>query len=80
MPSDSSEEQTLQWDLPEIGTKVVHHRTFGEPDVGEVVPTRLWAHKGELTPDSFVVEFEERTSRYTLDEATTTGKVVHIDQ
>lgn len=66
-------------DLPEIGTKVVHHRTFGAPHIGEVIPTRLWVHKGELTPDSFVVEFDDRTSRFTLDEASATGKTVHIE-
>lgn len=66
-------------ELPSVGTKVVHHQPFGEPLTGEVVPTETWDHSEELTPDSFVVEFDERTSRYTVDEATTTGKVVHID-
>lgn len=65
-------------DLPDVGTRVVHHRQFGEPLVGEVVPTETWKHPNELTPDSFVVDFGERRSRYTADQAAPFDEVVHI--
>lgn len=73
-------EDTAEADrVPDVGTKVVHHQQFGEPLVGEVVPTETWEHPDELTPDSFVVEFDDRLSRYTLEQASATEKVVHID-
>lgn len=71
------EERTRQ--LPEIGTKVVEHHRFSAPIVGEVVPTDSWDHPDELPSDSFIVEIAGHTRRYTVDEVTTTGKVVHID-
>lgn len=80
MSNDRAEcESGTQHNLPDVGTKAVKHRQFSEPLVGEVVPTNTWSHPNELTPDSFVVEFENRTSRYTVDRVSSTGKVVHID-
>lgn len=66
-------------ELPDVGTAVVQHRQFGEPLIGEVVPRETWEHPDGLTADSFVVEFEDRTSRVTVDEASTTGEVVHLE-
>lgn len=64
--------------LPDVGTKVVHHRQFGTLDTGEVAPTDSWEHAEELTDDSFVVEFADRRSRFRLDQATAVEEVIHI--
>lgn len=66
-------------DRPAVGTTVVKHRQFGGPLVGEVVPREVWSHPDELTPASFVVAFPQRTSRFEVGGASTTGEVVHIE-
>lgn len=65
-------------DVPDVGTKVVQHRTFGGDLEGEVVPAETWSHPQELTPDSFVVDFGERRSRYTVSEAEMVDGTVYI--
>lgn len=83
VPSDASEEQTLQWDLPAIGTKVVKHNTHSAPATGDVVPRDSWELATDFTPDEFVVDFSDGErdvmARFRVCEATTTGEVVHID-
>lgn len=82
METNQQDEPTNRADereLPEVGTKVVHHQQFGEPMIGEVVPRDTWSHPDELTPESFVVEFDDLRARYTLEQASATEKVVHID-
>lgn len=74
---DRDDEEATQ-EFPSVGTKVVKHWTTRAPLIGEVVPADAWGNRA-LPPGSFVVEFPERTCRFPVDRATTTGKAIHID-